>query len=427
MLDIQLLREEPEKVKKGIAMKNADPALVDEFVKLDGDWRKLTAEVDELRAEQKKLSEKRDIEGGKKNKEVIKAKEGEVSALEEKRMEVWQKIPNVPSEDTPIGKDDSENKVLRKVGEPPKFYFEPKDHVALGEALGIIDVESAGKISGSRFAYIMGALARLEFALVQYVLEMLTDQKIIGSIAAGVKTGYSVKPFIPVIPPVMIRPEVFQKMARLDPKEDKYYIPSDNIYLVGSAEHTLGPLHMDETIPEEHLPIRYLGFSTAFRRESGSYGKDVRGILRLHQFDKLEMESFALPEDGFIEQDFFVAVQEYLAQSLGLPYHVVAVCTGDMGAPDARQIDIEMWMPAQKRYRETHSADYNGDYQARRLGTRVKRKNGEIDYAHMNDATAFAIGRTLIAIMENYQIEDGSIKIPEVLQPYMKMDMIART
>lgn len=414
MLDIKLLREESEKVKKAIALKRADPKLVDAFLKLDEEWRKLTAAADEKRAEQKKLSEKRDVEGGRKNKEEIKSLEEQITEAEGLRETIWLAIPNLPSDDTPVGNDENDNKVLREKGKIPKFDFEPKDHVALGEALGIIETEKASEISGARFAYLKGDGALLEFALIHYCVSILTNPKIIKS-----KT-----PFIPVVPPVMIRPEVFQKMARLEPAEDRYHISSDNLYLIGSAEHTLGPLHMDEAIPEEKLPIRYLGFSTAFRREAGSYGKDTHGILRVHQFDKLEMESFVAPEDGVAEQEFFVAMQEYLMSSLELPYRVVAVCTGDMGGPDARQIDIETWMPSQKKYRETHSADYMGDYQARRLGTRVKRKNGKTEFVHMNDATAFAIGRTIIAIMENYQTKEGKIEIPKVLQKYMGRKVI---
>lgn len=424
MIDIELLRKEPEKVRKAAKEKNHDPKKVDEFLKLDDEWRKLTKEVGEKRAEQKKLSEKRDVEGGKKNKGEIKEVEEKIAEIEKKREAIWLTFPNIPSDDTPVGKDDSENKVLRKMGEPKKFDFEPKDHVALGESLDVIDIESAGKISGNRFAFLKGDLARMEFALIQYTMETLGNAKVIESIAKGVKPGYHTGAFVPVVPPVMIRPEVFQRMGRLEPKEDRYYIPSDDLWLIGSAEHTLGPLHMDETIPEEKLPIRYLGFSTAFRRESGSYGKDVRGILRLHQFDKLEMESFTVAEDGVTEQDFFVAIQEYLMWSLELPYQVVICCTGDQGDPDARHLDIETWIPSQKRYRETHSADYMTDYQARRLGTRVKRKDGRTELVHMNDATAFAIGRTLLAIMENYQTKEGKIEIPKVLQKFMGKTII---
>jgi len=424
MIDIEILRKDPAKVRAAAKNKNHDPKIVDEFLKLDDEWRKLAKEIGEKRAEQKKLSEKRDIEGGKRMKEELKGLEEKVAEIEKKRETIWRVIPNIPSDDTPVGKNDLENKVLRMQGEPKKFDFEPKDHVALGESLGIIDMESAGKISGNRFTFLKGDLARMEFALIQYALETLSNVKVIESIANGVKPGYHAGTFMPVVPPVMIRPEVFERMGRLEPKEDRYHIPSDDLWLIGSAEHTLGPLHMDQTIPEEKLPIRYLGFSTAFRREAGSYGKDVRGILRLHQFDKLELESFTVPEDGMTEQEFFVAIQEYLMWSLELPYQVVMCCTGDQGDPDARHLDIETWIPSQKKYRETHSADYMSDYQARRLGTRVKRKDGKTELVHMNDATAFAIGRTLIAIMENYQTKEGKIKVPKVLQKYVGKEVI---
>ena len=217
-------------------------------------------------------------------------------------MELMLKVPSVPSPDTPLGKDESENKAIRRHGTPKEFDFEPKDHLSLGEALGIIDTERAVKISGTRFSYLKGEAALLEFALVQHTLGILTNPETVKSIADSVRPGYAPQPFIPVVPPVMIRPEVFQRMARLEPKEERYYIPSDDIYLVGSAEHTLGPLHMDEIIPEENLPIRYLGFSTAFRREAGSYGKDMKGILRVHQFDKLEMESFVVSETAWLSK-----------------------------------------------------------------------------------------------------------------------------
>jgi len=238
-------------------------------------------------------------------------------------------------------------------------------------------------------------------------------------VAAHARLTIDAKPFTAVVPPVFMRPQVMNRMARLDPIEDRFFFEKDDLILIGSAEHTLGPLHMDETVKEEALPIRYVGYSTAFRREAGSYGKDTKGILRQHQFDKIEMESFTLPEDGLAEQELMVGVQEYLLQQLGLPYQVVLVCTGDMGFPDQRQIDIETWMPGQNTYRETHSADYVGGFQARRLNTRVKRADNSVEHVHMNDATAFAIGRTLIAILENYQNEDGSVTIPEVLRPYM--------
>jgi len=426
MLDIKLLREEPDKVKEGIQKKGVNSALVDEFLVLDGKWRTLTKEIDDLRAEQKKLGEAKKIDEAKALKEGLKIKEEELNGLERERDEILQKFPNLPLDDVPVGKDESENKVIRTWGEPTKFDFEPKDHLALGETLGIIDTKRASEVAGTRFSYLKGDAALLEFALVQFGFSVLTNETTLREIAekAGHGHSQSANPFIPVIPPQMIRPEVYQKMARLEPKEERYYIPSDDIYLIGSAEHTLGPLHMDETIPEEKLPIRYVGFSTSFRRESGSYGKDTRGILRMHQFDKLEMESFTTPEHAVVEQDFFVAIQEYLMQALKIPYQVVAICTGDMGAPDARQIDIEAWMPGENKYRETHTADYMGDYQARRLNTKMRRKHGGIEFVHMNDATAIAMSRTPIAIIENYQTADGKIRVPEVLQKYLGKDII---
>jgi len=422
MLDIKLLREEPDKVKEGIQKKGVNPALVDEFLALDATWRTLTKEIDDLRAEQKKLGEAKKIEEAKALKETLKMKEGELKELETSRDAILQKFPNLPFDDVPVGKDESENKVIRKWGEPTSFDFEAKDHVALGESLGLIEIEKAGKIAGTRFAYLKGDAVLLQMALIAHTFKTLGDEAVLAPIAE--KAGVPSKPFIPVLPPVMIKPDVYQRMGRLEPKEERYYIPSDDIYLIGSAEHTLGPLHMDETLGEDALPIRYIGYSTSFRREAGSYGKDTRGILRVHQFDKLEMETFTAPEDSTKEQDFIVGIQEYLMQSLAIPYQVVAICTGDMGGPDARQIDIEAWMPGQDRYRETHTSDLITDYQSRRLGIRVRRKDGATALAHMNDATAFAIGRTLIAIMENYQTADGKIRVPEVLQKYLGKDII---
>lgn len=424
MLDVNLIRQNPEIVKQGIKKKNYPESLVDEFLAVDEEWRKLTEETDGLRSQQKKLSEERKIEEAKALKEKIQAVEESLRATEEKRKEVLWQIPNLPSEDTPAGKDESENKVIRKWGEPKEFDFKPRDHMGLGKLLDIIDIERASKISGSRFGYLKGLAVLLEFALIQHALKILTDEKILQKIVDKIQKNYSSKPFTPVVPPVMIRPDVFEKMARLKPEEERYYIPSDDSYLIGSAEHTLGPLHMDEIIPEEKFPIRYIGFSTAFRREAGSYGKDMGGILRVHQFDKLEMESFTAPEDSTKEQDFIVAIQEYLVQSLEIPYQVVGICTGDMGGPDARQIDIEMWVPSQNRYRETHTSDMMTDYQSRRLNTKMRREGGKLEFVHMNDATAFAIGRTLIAIIENYQQKDGSILIPEVLREYMGVEKI---
>jgi seryl-tRNA synthetase len=289
----------------------------------------------------------------------------------------------------------------------------------LGKELGVIDSEKATEISGARFTFLKGDLALLQFAILQWAFSVLTSREKLEQIAKEANLTVNLKPFVPIIPPVMMRSQVMNRMARLDPIDDRFYFEKDDLVLIGSAEHTMGPLHMDETLKEEELPIRYVGYSTAFRREAGSYGKDTKGILRQHQFDKLEMESFVKPEDGLLEQDFMVAIQEYLMRELKLPHQTVLICTGDMGFPDQRQIDIETWMPGQGTYRETHSADYVGGFQARRLNTRLKRASGEMEPVHMNDATVFAIGRTLIAILENFQNEDGTVTVPEVLRPFM--------
>lgn len=409
MLDIKFIRENVASVKTAVTKKRGDITKIDEAVALDEQRRELLAKIDGLRGQRNQLG-KGDIDQGKKIKEELKALEPRLKKVEEDLFFVMRQIPNIPLADVPEGKDDSENVVIRSWGTPRAFDFPPKDHVELGEKLGIIDMEMAGKVSGARFGYIMGDLALMEMALVQYAMQKL-----------------AAKGFIPVIPPVMIKPDVYIKMARLDPgqEEERYYLAKDDIYLVGSAEHTLGPLHMGQMLEEKNLPIRYIGFSSAFRREAGSYGKDTRGMLRMHQFDKVEMECFTLPEEGVKEQDFLVSIQEEIMQDLELPYQVMNVCTGDMGGPDARQIDVNTWIPSQNKYRETHSADYMTDYQSRRLETRVKRKNGKVEFVHMNDATCIAIGRTLIAIVENYQEADGSVRVPKILQSFVGKDIIS--
>lgn len=416
MLDLRFIRENKEKVKASNE-KRGLKLNVDELISLDEQRRKKIQEVQDLKAEQNKLG-KENIQEAQGIKQQIKNLEPELQSIQEKVGELLLQIPNVLADDVPPGKDESQNVVLRTWGEPQRFSFEPKDHVALGEDLDIIDIERAAKVTGARFAYLKREAALLEFALVQYVLETLTSEKTLQKIAGRT---YSSKPFIPVVPPVMVRPEVFRKMARLteEDKNERYHLSQDDLYLIGSAEHTLGPMHIDESIEEKGLPLRYIGFSTSFRREAGSYGKDTRGILRVHQFDKLEMESFVHPNDSLKEQEFFVAIQEYLLQNLNIPYRVMLMCSGETGMPDARQVDVESWLPGQGKYRETHTADLMTDYQARRLNTRFKKKDGKHEYVHTVDATAFAIGRTLVAIMENYQQKDGSIKIPKVLQKHL--------
>lgn len=433
MLDIKFLREFPEKVKKACIDKNLDPVLVNSLLEIDTRRRELIIQVEKLRQNRNVLNEKLKkgrtpelLEEAGKLKKDLQMIEPALDEIGKLFLEASLKIPNLPFDDVPVGKDESGNQVLRSVGKPKKMTFPPKDHLQLGEALGIVDTNTASKVTGARFGYLKGGAAMLEFSLIHYCMQTLTNPEIIGKIANSVKKGYNSTPFVPIVPPVMIKPDVFRRMGRLSEadKDERYYLPQDDLYLIGSAEHTLGPLYMDQILPEKVFPLRFIGFSTAFRREAGSYGKDMKGILRVHQFDKLEMESFTLPEDSRTEQDFIVAVQEYLVSGLEIPYQVVSICTGDMGKPDARQIDIESWLPGQDKYRETHTSDLMTDYQSRRLETRVLRTSGETEYVHMNDATAIAIGRMVIAILENYQQKDGSIKVPTVLIPYMGATII---
>lgn len=434
MLDIKFIRDNQEVVLEAIKNKQMNVSL-DHLLSLDDQRRKLTIETEALRSRRNEIAEKlkkgkdeKLIEESKVLKESLGKLDLELEEVEATWTEAMQQIPNIPLPEVPIGTNETENVVVKKWGEPTKFKFAPKDHLDLGETLDIIDMQRAAKVAGARFGYWKGGAARLELALMQFVFETLTTQETIKQIADTVEGGYIAKPFIPVIPPVIIKPEVYKRTGRLSEqdKEDKYHLDQDDLYLIGSAEHTLVTLHMDETLKEDILPLRYVGFSTCFRREAGSYGKDTRGMLRVHQFDKIEMESFAPKELSMKEHLFFVAIQEHLMQRLNLPYQLVMNCTGDMGKPNARQIDVETWIPAQNKYRETHSADYVTDFQARRLNTKVRRKSGETELLHTNDATAIAMPRALIAIMENYQQEDGSIMVPEVLRKYTGFDVIRK-
>ncbi|MEA3449994.1 MAG: serine--tRNA ligase [Patescibacteria group bacterium] len=429
MLDIKFIRENKKAIEEAAKNKNVKVD-IDQLLKLNGKRRELLIQVDELRAKRNELAKEskggkptlEQINIGKELKEKITTIEKELKTVDADYQSTLITVPNLISDDTPIGPDESGNKVIRKYKEPTKFDFESKDHMQLSEALGIIDTEKSANISGSRFNYLFGEAVMLQFALLQFVFATLTDKKIIKKLADKVGNP-SDKPFVPVVPPVMAKSEIMKKMDRFDPIDDRYYLEEDDVLLVGSAEHTLGPLHMNEIIDEKDLPIRYIGYSTAFRREAGSYGKDTAGILRCHQFDKAEMETFVQPEYGQKEQDLIVAIQEYLIRQLELPHQIVAICSGDMGKPDFRQIDIECWMPGQNKYRETNTSDYMTDFQARRLNIRYRKKDGGKEMIHMNDATAFAMGRMLIAILENYQQADGSILIPEVLKKYMPGDI----
>lgn len=435
MLEINFIRENTDIVKDAAKKKGVDVD-IDRLLVVDEERRALRTQMDEKKAEQNRMSATIQRAQGDERTSLIErmrhVKDGFIeletkfNTLTEEWTKILLSVPNIPSPDTPVGPDESGNVIAREWGTKPEFSFAPKPHWEIGKALDIIDTEKAAEISGARFSYIKGDLVLVQFALIQFALSILTSREKLTEIATKAGLDINPKPFVPVIPPVMMRADVMGRMARLQPIDERYYFEKDELVFVGSAEHTLGPLHMNEILEESQMPIRYAGYSTAFRREAGTYGKDTRGILRQHQFDKLELESFTLPEEGFREQDFFVAIQEHLMQSLELPYRVMAICTGDMGKPDQRQYDIETWMPGQDTYRETQTSDYMGGYQARRLNTRVRDVDGGLTHVHMNDATAFAIGRTLISIIENYQQEDGTIRVPKVLIPYVGKEVLGR-
>ncbi len=425
MLDIKYIRENADEIQKAAKNKNIGID-IQELLKIEEERRGMQTQIDKLRAKRNEIADAgkggkptdEQIEAGKKVKAEIAEMEERQEKLNEEYDDLMGKVPNIYSDDTPIGKDEDGNKIIRTFGEIPKFDFKPRDHMELGIIHGIIETEKSAKISGARFNYLFGEAVSLQFAIIQFVFETLTNRKIIKELADKVGNP-SDKPFTPVIPPVIIKAEVMKKMDRFDPIDDRYYLEQDDSLFVGSAEHTLGPLHMNEIIKEEELPVRYIGYSTAFRREAGTYGKDANGILRRHQFDKAEMETFVQPKHGQVEQDLIVAIQEYLVQQLKIPYQLVLKCTGDMGKQDFRAVDIECYMPGQGKYRETHTSDYMTDFQSRRLKTKYKTKDGKKELVHMNDATAFAIGRILIAILENFQQKDGSVVIPEVLRKWM--------
>jgi seryl-tRNA synthetase len=426
MIDIQYIRENPEFVAEKAAQKGY-PVDVPHLLDLDVRRRELLGRVEELRAARNTAAEaskgqrptQEQIEEGKRLKSEVALLEQELEPVDRQYQEMLHAVPNMPLEYVPVGKTEDENVVVRTVGTPREFDFTPRHDYQLGEMHDLIDKERASKVAGSRFAYLKGDLVRLQFALIQYVMNKLGDQQFIEKIVRDNNLDVSTKPFTPVLPPAMLRTAPYRASARLNAEEVTYKIEQDDLWLQASAEHTLCTMYWNEILPEDMFPIRYLGYATSFRREAGTYGKDEEGIFRMHQFDKLEMESFTLPEQGTSEHKLQAAIQEYLVQQLELPYQLLQKCTADIGKPNAAGIDINVWFPGQGKYRETHTADYMTDYQARDLKIRVRRKDNTTALVHTADATAFAMSRILKAIIENYQTADGHIIIPEILRPFM--------
>lgn len=427
MIDIQLIRDNPVLTKEKSEQKGVDVD-ISRLLELDAERKELLAEVERLRGRRNEIASSMKQSGGKPDETAMQEgrqlklelaeREGYLKETEAQWANLLKKVPNMPLDDVPIGASEDENVVVKSWGEQPRFAFAIKNHAEIAEAKGWIDKERGAKVAGPRFVYLKGDLVMLEFALWQFGLSVLTDETILKQIIAEHNLSVKSKPFTPVLPPAMAKTDVYIATGRLDKEQQTYKLEDDELWLNASAEHTLAPMYMGEILHEAELPIRYVGHTTAFRREAGTYGKDSEGMFRLHQFNKLEMESFSLPEHSLQEHLLMVAIQEYLMQQLGLPYQVLNKCTADIGFPNARGVDLEVWLPSQNKYRETHTADYITDFQARGTNTRVKRSDGTTQFVHNNDATAFS-QRPLIAILENNQQADGSVRLPEVLRPFM--------
>jgi seryl-tRNA synthetase len=409
-------------VKAALARRGAAET-VDELLALDRKRRELLPQIEERRAQQNRVSEEiaEAKRAGREADQAIAAMRevaAEVKKLEEELASVETRIddllatlPNLPDPDAPPGETEDDAKVLREVGERPRFDFEPKDHLELGVELDVIDMESAAVASGSRFAYLKRELVLLEFALVQFAM-----QKLVG------------KGFTPVVPPVLVREEpLFWTGFLPTDRAQIYEIAGDDLYLIGTSEVSLAALHADEILAGEELPLRYAGFSTCFRREAGAAGKDTRGIFRVHQFDKVEMFTFVEPDTSREEHERLLEIQEEILQDLGIPYRVVNIPVGDLGASAAKKYDCEAWVPTQGRYREITSCSNTTDYQARRLRCRFRPSGGgSAQPVHTLNGTAVAVGRTLVALMENFQRVDGGIEVPKALHPFGAPAQISR-
>jgi len=425
MLDIKYIRENPKTVEEKSRQKGYSVDVLS-LLQLDNDRRELQAKTEEIRAKRNLLAdevkkgkpEPAQIEEGKRLKIKLAELEDHLRVVTNEYTLALKKVPNMPLDFVPVGASEDENVVARTFGEPTKFDFEPKNHWEIAQDRDWIDKERAAKVAGARFAYIKGDLVRLHFALINFGMDVLGDEKILAGLIAKNNLNIPATPFTPVLPPAVARTEVYDATGRLNKEEQTYKLADDDLWLNASAEHVMAPMFMGEIIDEAEFPIRLAGYTTAFRREAGTYGKDTEGMFRMHQFDKLEMESFALPEQGLEEHMLMIALQEYMMSALNVPYRVLQKCTFDIGGPNAAGVDIDAWLPGQQKYRETHTADYITDYQARRMHTRVRRKDGAIELVHTNDATVFSM-RPLIAIIENYQNKDGTVNVPEVLRPYL--------
>jgi len=421
MLDIELLRKNPKFVNERLRLRREDyPRLVDEALRLDEERRSILRELEALRAERNTLSKevgKRKSKGEqtaglegkvKEIKEKIEGLEAQLSKVEEQLKSVMLSIPNIPHQSVPVGKDETENVEVRSWGVRGDFEFEPKAHYEIGEALGILDFERGASLSGSRFTVMWGWGAKLERALINFMLDFHTSR------------GYK-----EVWVPHLVKPEILEGTGQL-PKfeEDLYFCERDGLYLIPTAEVPLTNLFRDTILEEKDLPIYLTAYTPCYRREAGAYGKDIRGIIRQHQFDKVELVKIVHPDTSDQELERLTADAEEILKLLGLPYRVVALCTGDLGFASAKTYDIEVWFPSQNKYREISSCSNCTDFQARRMNTRFKDSEGRKRFVHTLNGSGLAVGRTLAAILENYQQKDGSVVVPDVLRDYLKAEVI---
>ncbi len=414
MLDLKLIRSDPERVKSALARRGAEQG-VDEVLALDARRRELIPELENAQAERKALSKQigEAKQKGEEAEELMKTVQGLKETIESGKAELESvdaeleraatALPNLPDPDAPDGMTEEDAVVLHEVGERTSFDFEPRDHLEIGTELGLIEVEAAANLSGSRFAYLMGDLVLLELALVRFALELVRGE------------GHE-----PVAPPVLVREEALYGTGFLPGDRDQIYeVPKDDLFLVGTSEVSLAGLHAGQILEAGTLPLRYAAFSTCFRREAGAAGRDTRGIFRVHQFDKVEMFSFVEPEESAAEHERLLAIEERILTELEIPYRVVNVAAGDLGAPAAKKYDCEAWIPSQGRYRELTSCSNTTDYQARRLGCRYRPADGEAPLAvHTLNGTAVAVGRTIIALIENRQERDGGFTLPSILHSH---------